>query len=114
MRIWSPITSAASRPSGPSHFRFIKAPHSCLGRSAISAFAVVASNPVPSLIRVAFDERVRTDGRKGAQVASSSNTRIQARNDLAWAISVGGIGVVLFAALLVATWYFASTLFLIF
>jgi predicted PurR-regulated permease PerM len=47
-------------------------------------------------------------------VASSTNSRIQARNDLAWAISVGGIGVVLFAALLVGTWYFASTLFLIF
>jgi predicted PurR-regulated permease PerM len=46
-------------------------------------------------------------------VASADN-RIQARNDLAWAISVGGIGVVLFAALLVAAWYFASTLFLIF
>ena len=48
-------------------------------------------------------------------MASSGNTsRIQARNDLAWAISVGGIGAILFAALLVATWYFASTLFLIF
>jgi predicted PurR-regulated permease PerM len=39
---------------------------------------------------------------------------MQARNDLAWAISVGGIGTIAFAALLVATWYFASTLFLIF
>jgi predicted PurR-regulated permease PerM len=47
-------------------------------------------------------------------VASSGDNRIQARNDLAWAISVGGIGTVAFAALLVATWYFASTLFLIF
>jgi predicted PurR-regulated permease PerM len=47
-------------------------------------------------------------------VAISGDSRIQARNDLAWAISVGGIGAVLFAALLVATWYFASTLFLIF
>jgi predicted PurR-regulated permease PerM len=37
-----------------------------------------------------------------------------ARNDLAWAISVGGIGVVLFAALLLFTWTFAATLFLIF
>jgi predicted PurR-regulated permease PerM len=51
---------------------------------------------------------------KGIQVAISSDSRIQARNDLAWAISVGGIGAVIFAALLVATWYFASTLFLIF
>jgi predicted PurR-regulated permease PerM len=54
------------------------------------------------------------DRQQGAQVTTSTNTRIQARNDLAWAISVGGIGAVLFAALLVATWYFASTLFLIF
>ncbi|MBR1142254.1 AI-2E family transporter [Bradyrhizobium sp. AUGA SZCCT0431] len=40
--------------------------------------------------------------------------RLLARNDLAWAISVGGIGVVLFTALLLFTWYFAATLFLIF
>jgi predicted PurR-regulated permease PerM len=37
-----------------------------------------------------------------------------ARSDLAWAISVGGIGAVGFAALLLFTWYFAATLFLIF
>ena len=43
-----------------------------------------------------------------------ADDRLEARNDLAWAISVGGIGVVLFAALLVFTWYFAATLFLIF
>ena len=43
-----------------------------------------------------------------------ADDRLQARNDLAWAISVGGIGVVLFAALLLFTWYFAATLFLIF
>ncbi len=40
--------------------------------------------------------------------------RTQARNDLAWAIAVGGIGVVLFTALLVFTWVFAATLLLIF
>jgi predicted PurR-regulated permease PerM len=40
--------------------------------------------------------------------------RHQARNDLAWAISVGGIGIVGFAALLLFTWYYAATLFLIF
>ena len=40
--------------------------------------------------------------------------RPAARNDLAWAISVGGIGVVAFAALLLFTWYYAATLFLIF
>jgi predicted PurR-regulated permease PerM len=33
---------------------------------------------------------------------------------MAWAISVGGIGVVGFATLLLFTWYFAATLFLIF
>ena len=43
-----------------------------------------------------------------------ADNRLQARSDLAWAISVGGIGVVLFAALLLFTWYFAATLFLIF
>ena len=42
-----------------------------------------------------------------------ADNRLQARNDLAWAISVGGIGVVLFAALLALTWAFAATLFLI-
>jgi predicted PurR-regulated permease PerM len=47
-------------------------------------------------------------------VAVSADDRHQARNDLAWAISVGGIGVVGFAALLLFTWYFAATLFLIF
>jgi predicted PurR-regulated permease PerM len=36
------------------------------------------------------------------------------RKDLAWAITVGGIGTVLFAVLVVASWYFASALFLIF
>ncbi|MBR1279532.1 AI-2E family transporter [Bradyrhizobium sp. AUGA SZCCT0283] len=43
-----------------------------------------------------------------------ADNRLQARNDLAWSISVGGIGVVLFAALLAFTWHFAATLFLIF
>jgi predicted PurR-regulated permease PerM len=47
-------------------------------------------------------------------VAVSADERHQDRNDLAWAISVGGIAVVLFAALLLFTWYFAATLFLIF
>ena len=35
------------------------------------------------------------------------------RNDLAWAISVGGIGIVGFATLLLFTWYYSATLFLI-
>jgi predicted PurR-regulated permease PerM len=47
-------------------------------------------------------------------VAVSAHERHQARNDLAWAISVGGIGAVGFAALLLFSWYFAATLFLIF
>jgi len=47
-------------------------------------------------------------------VAVSAHERRQARNDLAWAISVGGIGAIAFAALLLFTWYFAATLFLIF
>ncbi len=47
-------------------------------------------------------------------MAVSNDERLQARNDLAWAIAVGGIGAVLFAALLTFTWYFAATIFLIF
>ena len=44
----------------------------------------------------------------------SRDERPQTRSDLAWAISVGGIGIVLFTAMLVFTWYFAATLLLIF
>ena len=40
--------------------------------------------------------------------------RSSPRGDLAWAISVGGIGVVGFAVLVLFTWYYAATLFLIF
>jgi predicted PurR-regulated permease PerM len=47
-------------------------------------------------------------------VALPTDDGPKARNDLAWAISLGGIGTVLFAALLLFTWYFAATLFLIF
>jgi predicted PurR-regulated permease PerM len=47
-------------------------------------------------------------------VTVSADDRVRARNDLAWAISVGGIGVVGFAALLLFTWYYAAALFLIF
>jgi predicted PurR-regulated permease PerM len=47
-------------------------------------------------------------------VAGPADDRLSARNDLAWAISVGGIGTVAFAALLLFAWYFAATLFLIF
>jgi predicted PurR-regulated permease PerM len=51
---------------------------------------------------------------KGINVTVSADNRLAARKDLAWAISVGGIGIVVFAALLLFTWYFAATLFLIF
>lgn len=44
----------------------------------------------------------------------SADERTRTRNDLAWAIAVGGIGAILFAALLAFTWYFAATLLLIF
>jgi predicted PurR-regulated permease PerM len=47
-------------------------------------------------------------------VKTPADDPLQARNDLAWAISIGGIGIVLFAALLLFTWTFAATLFLIF
>ena len=47
-------------------------------------------------------------------MTNSTDDRLQARNDLAWAISVGGIGIVLFAAILLFAWSFATTLFLIF
>ena len=44
----------------------------------------------------------------------SKDEQLKTRSDLAWAIAVGGIGVVLFSAALVFTWYFATTLLLIF
>jgi predicted PurR-regulated permease PerM len=47
-------------------------------------------------------------------VAVPTGDRLSSRSDLAWAIAVGGIGIVLFAALLLFAWTFAATLFLIF
>jgi hypothetical protein len=47
-------------------------------------------------------------------VAGSTDNHLQARNDLAWAISAGGVVIVAFAGLLIFTWHFAATLFLIF
>ncbi|MDH6257888.1 AI-2E family transporter [Bradyrhizobium sp. BR13661] len=44
----------------------------------------------------------------------SRDEQPQTRTDLAWAIALGGIAVVLFTAMLVFTWYFATTLLLIF
>jgi predicted PurR-regulated permease PerM len=52
--------------------------------------------------------------RKGIQVAVPTDDRISARGGLAWAIAVGGIGIVLFAALLAFAWTFAAALFLVF
>jgi predicted PurR-regulated permease PerM len=46
-------------------------------------------------------------------MADTSEQRLLARNDLAWAIAAGGMAVVLFAAVLWFTWQFAATLFLI-
>ena len=46
-------------------------------------------------------------------MAVSAGDRVQARGDLAWAIAVGGIGVVAFAALVLFCWHYATTLFLI-
>ncbi len=51
---------------------------------------------------------------EGIVMPVSTEERLQARNDLAWSISVGGIGIILFVALLVFAWSFAATLFLIF
>jgi len=53
-------------------------------------------------------------GLRRINVTDSTGDRLQARNDLAWAIAVGGIAIVLFAALLLFTWHFAATIFLIF
>jgi predicted PurR-regulated permease PerM len=50
----------------------------------------------------------------GINMTALNEERLQARNNLAWAIAVGGIGIVLFAALLMLAWYFAAALFLIF
>lgn len=47
-------------------------------------------------------------------MAAPSKSRLDARNDLAWSIAMGGMGIVLFAALLVLSWYYAATIFLIF
>src|SRR6202051_1498977 len=46
-------------------------------------------------------------------VAVSAREPRPSRSDLAWAISVGGIGIVGFATLLLFTWYYSATLFLI-
>jgi predicted PurR-regulated permease PerM len=47
-------------------------------------------------------------------MTETDDQRLLARTDLAWAIAVGGISIVLFAAALWFAWHFAATLFLIF
>jgi predicted PurR-regulated permease PerM len=47
-------------------------------------------------------------------MTSPADPRLQARSDLAWAIAVGGIAVVLFIALLAFTWTYAAAIFLLF
>nr|WP_205501938.1 MULTISPECIES: AI-2E family transporter [unclassified Rhodopseudomonas] len=51
---------------------------------------------------------------KGPPVTAPLLDRTPSRTDLAWAIALGGIATVSFAALLYASWQFAGTLFLIF
>src|SRR6185312_10868168 len=65
------------------------------------------------LIPGTFGERVPCET-GGPGVKDLSDQRLSARNDLAWAIAVGGIAIVLFASLLWFAWHFAPTLFLIF
>src|SRR5882762_10225911 len=63
--------------------------------------AVAPAYSLPCLIPRPFDERVRWESTsQGSNVPNSVDDRTSARGDLAWAISVGGIGVVGFAALL--------------
>jgi predicted PurR-regulated permease PerM len=67
------------------------------------------------LIPAAFCRMSLTSGQQeGIEMPVSTEERLQARSDLAWSISVGGIGMALFVALLIFAWYFAATLFLIF
>nr|WP_041756737.1 AI-2E family transporter [Bradyrhizobium sp. ORS 278] len=47
-------------------------------------------------------------------MTAPADPRLQARSDLAWAITVGGIGVILFMAGLAFSWYYAAALFLLF
>jgi predicted PurR-regulated permease PerM len=47
-------------------------------------------------------------------VTTPADGRLKARSDLAWAIAVGGITIVLFTALVAFAWTFATALFLMF
>jgi len=47
-------------------------------------------------------------------MSGPADERLQARSDLAWAIAVGGIAVVLFIAFIAFAWYYAAAIFLLF
>src|ERR1700755_2077358 len=66
-------------------------------------------DPAPHLAIVCGAKAV-----KGHFMTVPADPRLQARSDLAWAIAVGGIAVVLFIALLAFTWYYAAAIFLLF
>src|SRR6516162_9033582 len=107
IRIWSPTTSTARSASGPIHLEITL--KGCMHLLCTSVEP--ASNR--RLIPGTFGERVLCET-GGVGVTDMSDQRLVARNDLAWAIAVGGIGIVLFASLLWFAWHFAATLFLIF
>jgi predicted PurR-regulated permease PerM len=67
-------------------------------------------DPGSVLSKECFDK----PGLRTIKMADSTGDRLRARNDLAWAIAVGGIGIVLFTLLLLFAWHFAATVFLIF
>src|SRR5947209_18737080 len=112
------MNSAANSASGPSHFRFtVIAPRLIRSCSWLCPKTTSSSNrQLPtSLIPGAIGGRVRIEkcGDKGINVAIPVQETRQARKDLAWAIAVGGVGIVSFAALLLFTFEYAATLFLI-
>ncbi|WP_407154449.1 AI-2E family transporter [Bradyrhizobium sp. STM 3557] len=47
-------------------------------------------------------------------MSAPADERLQDRSDLAWAIAVGGIAVVLFTAFIAFAWYYAAAIFLLF
>jgi predicted PurR-regulated permease PerM len=108
-------------PASRSSARVLGPPPRCLLEPVCSiAFPakVPARNPAAlrHLIPRPFVERVLPENWacEGTNVEVAADERVSARKDLAWAIAVGGIGIVLFGALLVFTWAFSATLFLIF
>ena len=66
------------------------------------------------LIHARFAERLKINGIEGFDVDGSLEDRSPAHSHLARSITVGGMGIVAFAAGLALTWYSAATLFLLF